>query len=434
MRRRHAAGALASGAGAPYGPAGMNEPAPSRPREGLTAGQARRTALAASGFRDARPDRATPRHLARVLGRLGLVQIDSVNVLARAHYVPFLSRLGAYDTALLDAAAWGGRRSRGLFEYWGHEASLVRLDLQPLLRWRMEAARAGRGIYGSLARFGAERRPFVDAVLREVEAAGPIAAGALATSAGGAERPGRHSSWWEWSDGKRALEWLFWAGLVTTATRRGFARVYDLTERVLPPDILAAPTPTRADAHRGLVRVALRALGVATEPDLRDYFRLDPASSKAALADLVEAGEAVPVRVPGWGAPAYLDPAAAMPRRVEAAALVSPFDPLVFERARAERLFGFRYRIEIYVPAHKRQHGYYVLPFLLGDSLAARVDLKADRQAGRLVVHSVHIEPGRDPEEVLPALRRELATVAAWLRLGAIDEPRIPAGAAAAAG
>lgn len=356
-----------------------------------------------------------PRHLARVVGRLGLVQIDSVNVLARAHLVPFFSRLGPYDPALLDRAAYGGGRQRTLFEYWAHEASFVRLDLHPALRWRMAEARAGRGIYGDLARFAAERRPFVDAVLAEIAAGGPRTAGELA---GG----GRASkAWWGWSDGKRALEWLFWAGLVTTRTRRNFARVYDLAERVIPPAILALPTPEPAEAHRRLVRVAARALGIATEPDLRDYFRLDPASSRAAVASLAEAGELLPVSVEGWAAPAYLDPEAARPRRIEARTLVSPFDPIVWERARTERLFGLRYRIEIYTPAHKREHGYYVLPFLHGDRVAARVDLKADRKAGRLLVPAVHVEPGHDPAVVRAALGAELAEVARWLGLGAID-------------
>ncbi|MDB5590353.1 crosslink repair DNA glycosylase YcaQ family protein [Enterovirga sp.] len=377
----------------------------------ISAPSARRIALAAAGFREPRVEQPTARHLARVVGRLGLVQIDSVNVLARAHYVPAFSRLGPYPAALLDRAAYAGR-GRSLFEYWGHEASLIRLDLQPALRWRMEEARSGRGIYGGLARFAAERQPFIEAVLREVESAGPITAGELAEA--GASRKG----WWEWSDGKRALEWLFWAGLVTTRTRRNFARVYDLPERVLPPEVLARPTPEPSDAHRELVRVAARALGVATEPDLRDYFRLDPARSRAAVAALVEAGDLLPASVEGWAAPAYLDRDAAVPRRIAARSLVSPFDPLVWSRDRTERLFGFRYRIEIYMPAHKRQHGYYALPFLLGDRLAARVDLKADRAAGRLLVQHLHVEPtDPDPAELRAALEAELTEMARWLEL-----------------
>jgi uncharacterized protein YcaQ len=382
----------------------------SRPLDRLTLTQARRIALAAQGFGERRPETPSRRHVERMLGRLGLVQIDSVNVLVRAHYMPLFSRLGAYDTALLDRAAYGGKRRR-LFEYWGHEASLIRLDLHPLLRWRMARAARGEGIYSSTARFGADRRDFVDAVLRQVEARGPLSAREL--SEGGAGR----GSWWGWSDGKRALEWLFWAGRVTTADRRSFERVYDLPERVLPASVLAAPTPNETDAQRELVRLAARALGVATERDLRDYFRLDVDDARARVIELVEERALVPVEVRGWPAIAYLDPAARRPRRIEAQALVSPFDPLMWERSRAERLFGFRYRIEIYTPAHKREHGYYVLPFLLGDRLVARVDLKADRAARRLLVHGVHLEPWAEPEMVRPALEQELRAMAVWLSL-----------------
>ncbi|HEX8168383.1 MAG TPA: winged helix-turn-helix domain-containing protein [Beijerinckiaceae bacterium] len=382
----------------------------------LTLAQARRIALAAQGFAEPRPEKPGRRHAARVLDRLGLVQIDSVNVLARAHAMPLFSRLGPYDTSLLDEAAYHPRR-RSLFEYWGHEASLVRLDLHPFLRWRMERAARGEG-NGSTARFGRERRDFVEAVWREVEARGPLTAREL--TEGGAGR----GSWWGWSDGKRALEWLFWAGRVVTATRRaGFERVYDLPERVLPTEVLARPTPEPAEAQRELVRVAARALGVATERDLRDYFRLGVEDAKARVAELVEEGALLPVEVEGWRNVAYLDPEARRPRRIEARALVSPFDPLMWERGRAERLFGFRYRIEIYTPAHKREHGYYVLPFLLGETIAARVDLKADRAARRLLVQGLHREPGADPDRAGPALGEELRAVARWLSLDDIAVP-----------
>ena len=351
--------------------------------------------------------------------RLGLIQIDSVNVLARAHLVPFFSRLGPYDTAQLDRLSYGGRKRR-LFEYWGHEASLIRVELQPHLRWRMDRARAGQGIYRGLAQLRAEQPAFIDGILEEVRRSGPLAARDLEAAGRG------KGSWWGWSEGKRALEWLFWAGLLTTKTRRpGFDRVYDLPERVLPPEIVSAPTPEPAEAQRQLLRVAARALGIATERDLRDYFRMPPEDGRAALASLVEAGELMPVEVAGWSNPAYLDPNARFPRRIQAASLVSPFDPLIWERSRAERLFGFRYRIEIYTPAHKREHGYYVLPFLLGDRIAARLDLKADRQAGRLLVLSRHIEPGADLEEVRAPLERELAEMARWLGL---REVVLPAG------
>ena len=383
--------------------------------ETLSAAAARRIALAAQGFAEPRPSGpADMRHLRRVLRRLGLLQIDSVNVLVRAHYLPLFSRLGPYDRNLLDSAAYAGRR-RTLFEYWGHEASFLPVSLHPLLRWRMARAERGEGVYGSLARLARERRPFVEAVLAEVAARGPLSAGELSLGGRG------QGSWWGWSEGKRALEWLFWAGRVTTATRRGFERVYDLTERVLPASVLAAPTPSVEDAQRELVRIAARALGVASERDLRDYFRLDVSDARARVAELVEAGELLPVQVEGWAQPAYLDPTARRPRRVEARALVSPFDPLVWERSRAERLFGFRYRLEIYTPAHKREHGYYVLPFLLGDRLVARVDLKADRGAKRLLVHAAHAEERMDRAAVAAALGEELRAVAQWLDLDRIE-------------
>jgi hypothetical protein len=383
--------------------------------ETLSADEARRVALAAQGFDGLRSEaRPTPRRLIRSLDRLGLLQIDSVNVLVRSHYLPLFSRLGAYDAAHLDTAAYAGPQ-RALFEYWGHEASLLPVTLQPLLRWRMARAEKGLGLYRTLAQLGRRRRPYVDAILAEVAERGPLTASEL--SSGGRGR----GSWWGWSEGKTALEWLFWSGRVTTATRRRFERVYDLTERVLPPDVLSAPTPTEADAHRSLVRLATRALGVATARDVRDYFRLDAADTKPRLAELVEAGELIPIRVEGWKDPAYLNPAARIPRGVDARALLSPFDSLVFERQRTERLFGFRYRIEIYTPAPQRSYGYYVLPFLLGDRLVARVDLKADRAARVLRAPAAHAEEGADRRRVAAALVDELRAMAGWLGLDAVE-------------
>jgi uncharacterized protein YcaQ len=383
--------------------------------EKVSARHARRIALAAQGFGSpppaAAPDR---RRLRRVVGRLGLLQIDSVNVLVRAHYLPLFSRLGAYEQGLIDRAAYDGRR-RVLFEYWGHEASLLPIELHPHLRWRMARAENGLGIYGGLARFGRERRAFIDAVLAEVAARGPLRASELE---GGGRGKG---SWWGWSEGKRALEWLFWAGLVTTATRRGFERIYDLPERALPRSVLAMPTPPADEAQRRLLRIAAGALGIATERDLREYFRLPVADARARLAELIETGNLVPVRVEGWANDAYLDAGARWPRRIEASALLSPFDSLLFERARAERLFGFRYRIEIYTPAGRRAHGYYVLPFLLGERLVARVDLKAARLASRLQVQAAHAEPGIDHGAVAAALMAQLNAMAAWLGLERVE-------------
>lgn len=375
--------------------------------ECLTPAAARRIVLAAQGFGVARPDRVDQGHLRRTLDRLALHQIDSVNVLARAHYLPAFSRLGSYDRALFDRAAWGTRAQRRMFEYWAHEASLLPLDLHPLLRWRMARADRGESGYASMRAFATERRGEAMALLGRIRDSGPLAASEIETG---------RTGWWEWSGAKRALEWLFYAGHVTTATRRrGFERVYDVPDRVLPRDVLDLPTPDAATAQRALVERAARALGVATGGDLRDYFRLSPGEGAAAVAALVAEGVLLPVEVDGWPA-AYLHRDARRPRRIAAAALLAPFDPLIWHRARAERLFGFRYRIEIYVPAEKRQHGYYVLPFLLGEQLVARVDLKADRSNGRLLVQACHLEP-HAPPDTRDALDRELAAMADWLGL-----------------
>jgi uncharacterized protein len=391
-------------------PFDMHAESPSLDR--ISANEARRIAVAAQGLGAVRPrGRCDRRHLARVLARTQLLQIDSVSVVARAHYLPLFSRLGPYPVELLDRAAWGTKRERSLFEFWGHEASLLPFELQPLLRWRMARAARGEDMYGGLARFGLENRKFVRHVLDQVRERGARTAGEL-------DHPSKRTGgWWGWDDNKRALEFLFWAGELTTATRRGFERVYDLPERVLPAAILAQPTPSEADAQRALVRRAADALGIATERDLRDYFRLTPQDSKRAVAALVEAGALLPVTVEGWRDQAYLAPQATRPRRVNGAALLAPFDPLVWERARAERLFGFRYRIEIYVPAHKRTHGYYVLPFLLRDRLVARVDVKSDRLHGTLRVHGAWHQDDADPRVVAPALYAELRALADWLSL-----------------
>ena len=322
--------------------------------------------------------------------------------------------MGPYPRDQLDGFAYAGRR-RQLFEYWGHEASLLPVEAQPLFRWRMERARAGQGIYAGLATFARDRAGYVDAVLAEVRAHGPLAAGDLAEGGRG------EGGWWGWSDGKLALEFLFWAGLVTTGTRRGFERVYDLPERALPRAVLDAPTPSAAEAQRELLRRAARALGVATARDLRDYFRLDAADMPLRIAELVEAGELLPVAVEGWPQAAWLDPTARLPRRIDAQALLSPFDSLVWERERTERLFAFRYRLEIYTPAHKRIHGYYVLPFLLGDRLVARVDLRSDRKAGSLRVVATHLEQGVDERVVVGPLANELRLLADWLGLDRVD-------------
>jgi hypothetical protein len=375
----------------------------------LPAGLARRIALAAQGFAEPRPDRAVgTRQLRRMTERLAVLQIDSVNVLSRSHYLPAFSRLGAYPRAALDELT---ARRHAVFEYWAHEASFLPVRLQPFLRWRMAAAE--EHAWGNMVRLQRERPGYVAEVLERVRTDGPLRAGEIVEP-----KPDRPGTMWNWHPGKVALEWLFFTGQITTTHRTtGFEKVYDLTERVLPADVLRVPTPDPADAVRELVRTAARALGVATERDLRDYFRLRPGAARAAVEELAAAGELVAVEVPGWGAPAWLDPAARHPRRVHARALLSPFDSLVWERPRVERIFGFRYRLEIYTPTAKRVHGYYVLPFLLGDQLMARVDLKADRQAGVLRVQAAHAEDGADKRLVAAALAEELRLMSDWLEL-----------------
>jgi len=386
----------------------------------ISAAAARRIALAAQGFAAERPDGATNLgHVRRAIDRLGLLQIDSVNVLTRAHYLPLFSRLGNYDNAHLDQLAWGRKSRRGLFEFWAHEASLLPLTAHPLWRWKMQRMREASGGKGKLLLFARQKAKFIDEVRRQLHDRGPLAASDLEN---GTRKRG---PWWGWSDAKYAMEWLFFAGEVTTATRRGaFERVYDLTERVLPASVLALPTPSPEEAQRELLRLSARALGVGTEFDLRDYFRLGVADTKARLAELVEAGELLPVTVEGWKNPAYLDPAARWPRKIETRALLAPFDPLIWERERTERMFDFHYRIEIYTPVAKRKHGYYVLPFLLDDKLVARVDLKADRATSRLLVHAAHLEPGAEALDVAGPLSEELRLMADWLGLETVALPR----------
>ena len=384
----------------------------------INAAQARRIALAAQGFADPRPTgRVTARHIRRVLDKIAILQIDSVNVFSRAHYLPIFARLGPYPHDVLDRMTGYTARpkQREMFEYWAHAASLVPVAYQPLLRWRM--ARAHEEPWPAIRRIGTENPQLLADILDLIREQGPIT-GADTGIPRPAPRPGHM---WNWHDGKIALEFLFYEGRVSTAKRINFERYYDLTERVLPPEVLAAPTPSDADAKRELVRISARAQGVATEPDLRDYFRIPHAQCKAAVAELVEAGELLPVQVAGWNAPAYVWHEARKPRRVAARALLSPFDSLVWFRERTERLFGFHYRIEIYTPEAKRQYGYYVLPFLLGETLVGRVDLKTDRQAGVLRVQSAWLELGFDPGYVAEELAAELATTVQWLGLDGIE-------------
>jgi uncharacterized protein YcaQ len=382
--------------------------------EKLSAKTARRMALAAQGFGKARPAAPGRRHVLSTIETLGLLQIDSVNVVSRSHYLPLFSRLGGYPRALLEDVAWG--KKPVLVEYWGHEASLMPRELHPLFRWRMADAKAGVGVWSGVAKFLDTHPDLIAKALDEIRRRGPLSAGEL--EIGAKKGPG---GWWGWSESKRAVECLFWAGELTTATRRtGFERVYGTPEQVLPAAILDTPTPSREDAHRALIARAAKAMGVATERDLRDYFRMGPAESRARIAELVEEGVLTPAKVEGWEQTAYVAARAARPRKVEARALLSPFDNLIWFRERTERIFDARIRLEIYTPAHLRTHGYYVLPFLQDETLTARVDLKADRKAGRLLVQAAHAQPAANGET--PAqLAAELRLMARWLGLGEVE-------------
>lgn len=372
-------------------------------RDELSSSQARRIALGAQGFARPRPTgRVDRRHLRRLLDDVGIIQIDSVNVLVRSQELPLFARLGDHPRSLIPDATAGG----DLFEYWVHEACHVPVGLRPLFQWAME----GHPRWKSMRRFAAENASLIDDVRRRLRDEGPLVASDLELR----DRP--KGQWWDWDDGKYALEHLFRTGEVT-ATRRpnDFARVYDLSERVLPAEILAAPAPSEDDAKKELLVLAARHHGVGTAADLADYHRLT--HTRRLFAELVEEGRLRSVTVEGWSQPAFLHPDAALPRRIQARALLSPFDPVVWFRDRGERLFDFHYRIEIYVPRPKRRYGYYVLPFLLGDRIVGRVDLKADRKNGRLLALGAFGEPGIDPSEVGAEMRAELDSMAAWLGL-----------------
>jgi uncharacterized protein YcaQ len=381
----------------------------------LTADQARRVAVAAQGF--AEPALKGPvnrSHLRRLISRIQVLQLDSVSVAVRAHYAPVFSRLGVYDRDILDRAAWkhSTRSPRLLVEYWAHEAALMSVDDWPLLRWRMTEYRHGR--WGNVK----DNPKLADDIVAAVAELGPCTAGQIEAHLA-AEPRGAKGTWWDRSDTKWVAEALFASGVLTTATRVGFARHYDLTENVLPPEVLARNIPDD-DAVRELTLRSATALGVGTEADIRDYFRLSPKQSKPAIADLVAEGELERVEVNGWTAPAYLRARQLVPRVDRGTALLCPFDPLIFFRPRVERLFGFRYRLEIYTPAPKRQYGYYVWPFLLDGRLVGRVDLKADRGNDALQVLGAFIEPGEKPARVAPVLAAELESMASWLDLAKV--------------
>jgi len=385
-------------------------------RETLRKAEARRIALGAQGFAAPKLDRpVTMRDVQAVTNRLAQFQIDSINVVTRAQFMPLFSRLGPYDPALVQRAAY--QPPRRLFEYWGHAASLIDMSLQPLLRFRMQPG--FRDVWSGVERVAQQNADLIPFVREEVTARGPISARDLEV----VEQRDRSNWGWNWSRVKTVLEWLFYVGEVTSAYRNSqFERVYDLPERVIPPAVLAIPTPTPQESVTGLIRRAARALGIADESSLRDYFRTRPPMTRLAIATLVEGGELLPVTVAGTGSrPWYLWHQARVPRRVGARALLSPFDSMIFERARLERLFDFIYRIEIYVPEPKRLHGYYVYPFLLDEDFVARVDLKADRARGVLRVNAAWIEPGCDSFDVATELASELKIMAEWLGLDAVE-------------
>jgi uncharacterized protein YcaQ len=384
----------------------------------LTAAQARRIAVAAQGFAEPKPRGPVTRaHLRKLISRIQVLQLDSVSVAVRAHYAPVFSRLGPYDRDVLDRAAWShtARSPRLLVEYWAHEAALMAVDDWPLLRWRMREYTHGRWRTEVVRK----RQRLADDIVAALAEHGPSTAGQIEAYVG-EERPGKKGPWWDRSDTKWVTEALFSAGVLTTETRVGFARHYDLTENVLPPEVVAREVDDD-EAIRELTLRAATALGVATEPDIRDYFRLSPKLAKPAIAKLVADGELEQVDVDGWNAPAYLRAGQTVPRRDRGTALLCPFDPLIFFRPRVDRLFQFHYRIEIYVPAPKRQFGYYVWPFMLDGRLVGRVDLKAERTRDALHVVGAFAEPEQDKSRVAKALAAELKTMASWLGLAEVS-------------
>jgi uncharacterized protein YcaQ len=338
---------------------------------------------------------------------VGLIQIDSVNVLVRSQEMPLFSRLGNHPRTLIPDATDAGE----LFEYWCHEASHLPVSMYPLVQWRMEEARNG-SMWPGLQRVAKSKPKLVKEIRDRIYNDGPIVAGDVRT------RTGPKGSWWDWDDGKAILEYLFWTGEITARRRSSdFARVYHAPSEVIPADVLNAPIPTETEARKQLLLLAARSLGVATAADLIDYHRQKGVIARPLLKELVSTGELEQVTVSGWRDVAYMIPGTKQPRDMQVRALVSPFDSLVWCRPRIERVFDFHYRIEIYVPAPKRIYGYYVLPFVLGDKIVARVDLKADRHNSELLVPGAFSEPDVDIKYVAAELMLELREMATWLGL-----------------
>ena len=375
----------------------------------LTIVEARSLALAAQGFDKPRSkSKSSTADAVEVIKKLGVIQIDSVNVLVRSQELPLFARLGDHDRNAINKATAQSK----IFEYWGHEAAILPVEIQPLFRWKMNAARTGKIKHWGLTSFYADNKAFVKRILKHVETNGPVTARELST------RTTKKSSWWDWDEAKTALEYLFLTGQLMSCGRGSdFARIYDITERVLPSKILDTPTPTENEARKQLLVRAAKAQGVATLTDLADYYRQKTAVIKPLVNELVEQGDLREVTVDTWVEKAFVHRSAKPPKKLYATALLSPFDSLVWCRPRNERLFDFHYRIEIYTPKEKRKFGYYVLPFMMNGELVGRVDLKADRANSKLLVQSVHTEKGIKRASINGALTDELRALANWLDL-----------------
>ena len=373
--------------------------------------QARNLALCGQGFdqNDSKP--VTKRRIMKAIRQTNMLQVDSVNVLTRAHYMPIFSRLGVYDPAMLDDIVWGKSRDRKLFEYCGHEASMIPVEDYPLYRWRMEDAEQGKGTWGRIARIRHEKPELVTGILDHIERNGPVGSSDLE------EKGASSSQWWGWSKTKTAMEYLFWSGQVMAQKRRSsFERIYDLPHRIIG-DAAHDPAPDRLEAQSDLICKGIAAMGIATEADLRKYFRLPTADVKDCLVKLLEEGRLLRADVEGWKQAGYLCPNVNPRARAKPTCLMVPFDPVMWERDRVERIFGFNYRIEIYVPAEKRQYGYYVLPFMLNGEFVARVDLKSERKKGVLLVQGAHLEDGLAQGDVAGPLMEHLQRLATFLGL-----------------
>ena len=381
--------------------------------DALSIADARALALAAQGFDTPRPaSKATQRHVNSLISRLGVIQIDSVNVLVRSQELPLFSRLGNHDRNAIPKAT----ESQKIFEYWGHEAAHLPVEIHPLFRWKMEAARLGKARHWGLTSFYDDNKAFVKRMLKHIETNGPTTARELSTRT--EKRGADKKTWWDWDEAKVGLEYLFLTGqLMSRGRGTDFARIYDTPERVLPRQVLDAPTPTEHDARKQLLIRSAIAQGVATVGDLADYYRQKPAAVKPLIAELIEEGELRTVAVDGWAEKAFVHRSAKLPKQLHATALLSPFDSLVWCRPRNERLFDFHYRIEIYTPKEKRKFGYYVLPFMMNGQMVGRVDLKADRANSKLLVHSVHTEKGIKRATINDALNNELRAMANWLQI-----------------